>query len=235
VDYNIATTYDREPSIPHNVRALPPHPAHVMAPLLSSSGVTFHDHQEELKISRETATILDNMRFLTLATIKTVDRPTTPQERLKHRKTALWTRDWLAALPTGNELNSHLSQDFLYQSCRAAAGIYSRAIIEHILLSKACKLQDLAQLWGSVWRVSLSRWKQIPGIFLWVLLSAIQAAEMTPYGRFLKSMVKGVMTYLAVDHWDVVDAAGMGFVKLQRWLRSEDSGISSEEEIMRSG
>lgn len=52
------------------------------------------------------------------------------------------------------------------------------------------------------------------------MLSAIQAAEKTPYGRFLKSMVKGVMTYLAVDNWGVVDGAGMGFVRLQRWLRS---------------
>jgi hypothetical protein len=76
--------------------------------------------------------------------------------------------------------------------------------------------------------VSLSRWKQLPGIFLWVLLSAIQAAEATPHGIFLKSMVKGVMTYLAVDHWDVVDAAGMGFVGLQRWLRSKDYGGDGE-------
>jgi hypothetical protein len=77
----------------------------------------------------------------------------------------------------------------------------------------------------------LSRWKQLPGVFLWILLGAIQAAETTPYGRFLKSMVKGVMTYLAVDHWDVVDAAGMGFVRLQRWLRSKDYGGGGEEVI----
>jgi hypothetical protein len=206
-----------------------------MSPLLSSRGTTFQAHQEVLGISKETAVILDNMRFLLLATVKGVDRPMTSQDRSKLRKTALWTRDWLANLPTGHEPDSHLLHDFVYQSCRVAAHIYCRAIAEHTSLSKAYGIQDLAQLWGSVWRVSLSRWKQLPGIFLWVLLSAIQAAETTPYGRFLKSMVKGVMTYLAVDHWDIVDAAGMGFVRLQRWLRSKDYGGDGEEVITEAG
>jgi hypothetical protein len=214
------------------VAILPPHPAHVMTPLLSSSGVIFGFHQEELGISTEAAIVLDNMRFLILGTIRLVDRPTNSQDLKKLQKTALWTRDWLAALPTGNEPDSHLSLDFVYQSCRAAAQIYCRAVTEHTPLSKACGIPDLAKLWGSVWRVSLSRWKQIPGVFLWILLSAIQAAEQTPYGRFLKSMVKGVMTYLAVDNWDVVDGAAMGFVRLQRWLRNGRNRDLEDDEGM---
>lgn len=206
----------------HNTAILPPHPAHVMTPLLSSGGVTFASKNEELGISNETATILDNIRFLILATTRTVNRPTTTKEREKLKSTARWTRDGIAALPTRNELDSPLTQDFVYQSVIITAQIYCRAITEHIPLSKACRIQDLAQLWGSVWRVSLRRWKQIPGIFLWILLSAIQVAEKTPHGRFLKTMVKGVMTYLAVEFWDVVDGAGMGFVRLQRWLRGAD-------------
>ncbi|KAE9362790.1 hypothetical protein N431DRAFT_490268 [Stipitochalara longipes BDJ] len=213
IDYNIASTYDREPLMPHNMVILPRHPAFVMTPLLSSGGVTFLAHQEELGISEVTASILDNTRFLILSTIKTIDRLTTPQDHSKLQRTAFWTRDWLTSLPTDRD------QDFVYQSCRVAAQIYCRAITEHTALSKECGVQDLTQLWGSLWRVSLTRWKQIPGIFLWILLSGLQTSEHTLYGRFLKSMIKGVMTYLAVEHWDVVDAASMGFVKLQRWLR----------------
>lgn len=54
---------------------------------------------------------------------------------------------------------------------------------------------------------------------------------MTPYGRFIKSMLKAVCTYLAVDYWDVVDGAGMGFVRLQRWLRSGEieEGVNVKE------
>jgi antitoxin component HigA of HigAB toxin-antitoxin module len=78
VDYNITTTYDLETSFPHNIAIYPSHPAHILTPLVSSSGVTFVDKHEELGISNETATILDNMRFLILSTIKTVDRPPTP-------------------------------------------------------------------------------------------------------------------------------------------------------------
>jgi len=200
-----------------------------MTPILSSSGVTFSNHHEEMGISNGTAEILDNIRFLVLATIRTVDRPATSQDGSKLSKTAFWTRDWLASLPTGIEPNSDLSQDFVYQSCRTAAHIYCRAVTEHIPLSKTCGMENLAQLWGSVWKVSLSRWKQIPGVFLWILLSALQAAEKTPYGRFLKSMVKGVMTFLAVESWEVVDAAAMGFVRLQRWLRRDGEGDAEEE------
>lgn len=232
VDYNIASTYDREISFPHNVAILPPHPAHVMTPLLSSNGLTFSSSAEELGIRKETATILDDIRFLLLSTTKQVNRPTTAQERTKLKKTATWTRDRTSSLPSGNEPDSPLANDFVYKSCRTAALAYCRAITEHTPLSQACTTLDLSQLWTSMWHISLTRWKQIPGIFLWILLSGIQTAEVTPYGRFLKSMLKAVCTYLAVDYWDVVDGSGMGFVRLQRWLRY---GRNEEDVDVREG
>jgi hypothetical protein len=36
--------------------------------------------------------------------------------------------------------------------------------------------------------------------------------------------------YMAVDHWDVVDGAAVGFVRLQRWLRSAGVGIGGGED-----
>jgi hypothetical protein len=220
VDYNISSTYDRELSFPHNIAILPRHPAHVMTPLLSSSGVTFSSSTEELGISKETAAILDDMRFLLISIIKQVDRPTGSQEWSKLKITATWTRDRISSLPSGNEPDSSLANDFVYKSCKTAALVYCRALTEHIPFSQACTILDLGQLWASMWRISLTRWKRIPGIFLWILLSGIQAAEATPYARFLKSMLKAVCTYLAVDYWDVADGACMGFVRLQRWLRN---------------
>lgn len=201
-----------------------------MTPLLSSRGVSFASNAEELGIGKETAVILDDIRFLLLAIIKQVDRPTTAQERAKLRITAIWTRDRISSLPSGNEPESPRANDFIYKSCRTAAQIYCRAIVERTPLSKACTLQDLDLLWESTWRISLTRWEEIPGIFLWILLSAIQGAEETPSGRFLKSMLTVVCTYMAVDYWDVVDGAAVGFVRLQRWLRGAGVGIGGDEE-----
>jgi hypothetical protein len=45
-------------------------------------------------------------------------------------------------------------------------------------------------------------------------------------------MLKAVMTYMAVDYWDVVDGAGMGFARLQSRLRRERNGNGEEDERM---
>lgn len=58
----------------------------------------------------------------------------------------------------------------------------------------------------------------MPGIFLFIILSANQAGQTTPHGRLLKSMFKASSSYMALDHWDVVDGALMSYLKLQRWL-----------------
>lgn len=39
-------------------------------------------------------------------------------------------------------------------------------------------------------------------------------------------MLKAACTYMALDYWDVVDGSCMGFIRLQRWLRT---GILPEE------
>ncbi len=83
-----------------------------------------------------------------------------------------------------------------------------------------------------MWKVQLSRWKQIPGIFLFILLSVIPAAQDTVYGRFLKSMLKAATSYISLEYWDVVDGSLMAFVRLQKWLSmkngpSEEAGTSN--------
>jgi hypothetical protein len=83
-------------------------------------------------------------------------------------------------------------------------------------------MQDLNQLWSSMWRVTLTQWKQIPGIFVWIILSGLQAAQGTPHGRFLKSMFKAAAAYMSLDYFDVVDASLMNFIKMQTWLRSAE-------------
>jgi hypothetical protein len=75
-----------------------------------------------------------------------------------------------------------------------------------------------------MWRVKLSWWKQIPGIFLFIIASALSATELTPHGRFTKAMFKTATSFIGLDYFDFVDAALMGFVKLQ-WLRTEGSEV----------
>ncbi len=182
---------------------------------------------ENLQISKETATILDDMRFLILALVKQIDRGFSDQEKAKLASTSIWIRDRITSLPDGTGADTTLATDYIYKSCRIAALIYCKAITQRITLSQICTLQELNQLWVSMWQIKLSRWKQIPGIFLFIILSALPAAQDTPHGRFLKSIFKTTSAYIGIgmDQWELVDAALMIFVKLQRWLRKGDGGV----------
>jgi hypothetical protein len=185
-------------------------------PLLKSQD-KFSSVAVELKIADETASILDDMRFLIQAVIKQVHREPTALETLKLAKTSSWIRNRISKLP--ETTSGHpLANDFLYKSCRIAALIYCKAIVERIPLSQACTLQDLNHLWVNMWRITLTRWKEIPGVFLFVILSANQAGQTTPHGRLLKSMFKASSSYMALDHWNIVDGALMSYMKLQKCL-----------------
>ena len=197
-------------------------------PLLQSER-SFADHAEDIGISVQTACILDDMRFLLQAVITQTDNNRENIDSKDQQKlitTSTWIRDRIAVLPEKNGQGSSPANDFIYQSCRKAALIYCKAILELTPLSQACTLQDLNQLWSSMWRVTLSQWKKIPGIFIWVLLSANQAAQDTAHGRFLKSMLKSASFYIALQNWQIVDGSLGAFVRLQRWLRE---GTVSEQ------
>lgn len=217
VDYYVSCSHNCDPSFPHNVQAGSSISDHVNSPLLYSD-VKYITIATKLRIGIETATILDDMRFLLQAVIKQVNRAPADIERLKLARTSIWIRDRIIDLPVETSKDHPLSSDFLYKSCRVAALIYCKAIVEHIPLSQACTIHDLNHLWASMWRINLTRWKEIPGIFLFIILSANQAAQNTPHGRFLKSMLKASSSFMALDDWHAVDGIFMGFLKLQRWL-----------------
>lgn len=215
-DYYVAGSFGCGQSFPHNVQLTVWYPAFIKSPLLYSQ-ITFLSVATELKLEKETAFILDEMSFLIQTVIRQLHHAPNETESVKLEKTAIWARNRIADLSEGND-NHLLSNDFLYKSCRIASLIYCRAIAERIPLSLACTVQDLDALWINMWQITLTRWKEIPGIFLFVILSANQAAQNTPHGRLSKSMFKASSSYIALDNWDVVDGALMSYLKLQTWL-----------------
>lgn len=155
------------------------------------------------------------MRFLLQAIISQIERDRDNFESAEEEKlisTSIWIRDRICYL-------AGPADDYMYQSVRKAALIYYRAIVGRTSLLRACTLQYLNQLWINMWRIPLSRWKKTPGIFIFILLSANQAAQDTAHGRFLKSMLKSASFYVALENWEVIDLTLGAFVKLQRWLR----------------
>ncbi|KAE9378250.1 hypothetical protein N431DRAFT_366674 [Stipitochalara longipes BDJ] len=222
-DYNVACSYEIEPTFLHDVSARPEHPVEMSIPFVVSER-EFGSCAEHLQIGKETAAILDDMRFLFLALIKHVEDDTREEEQRRLITTAKWVRDRIMSLPEGSEVDSPLASDHIYRSCRIAALIYSKAIVERTPLSRVCTPQYLNLLWGSMWQVKLSRWKQTPGIFFFVLASVLSAAEDAPHGRFTKAMFRTTTSFIGLDYFELIDAALMALVKLQRWLRTGGGG-----------
>ncbi len=90
-----------------------------------------------------------------------------------------------------------------------------------------------------MWRIKLSRWKQIPAIFLYIILSAVPAAQATQHGRFLKGMMKTTSSYLGLEGggkgWEVVDCVLGNFVKLQEWMRGDEVLTEGKEREQENG
>jgi hypothetical protein len=179
---------------------------------------SFVKNAPQLRISKETAIILDDMHFLLQAIMTQVEQQPSEAEKVKLKSTSTWIHQRISGMDDGSQ-GPLLARDFIYKSCRVAGLIHCNAIVSQIPISKACTLVDLNQLWGNMWQVKLSQWKQIPGIFLFIILAAAPAAQYTPHGRFLKNMMKATCLSMRLDDWNVVDASLDTYVKLQRWLR----------------
>jgi hypothetical protein len=190
------------------------------SPLLQSN-IRFGDICETLGISKAAADILDDMRFLTCSIIALSANEANAQETVKLLTTARWIHDRVSVLPSIMNEDSSLAGDFIYECCRIAAVVYSFSILNRISLSKACSMLELQKFWANMPRITLSKWKSVSGIYLWLCLVFCPGAEFTVYGRFLKSMVSTTITYVGLADWEVMMGYLEGFLRVQRWLRRE--------------
>jgi hypothetical protein len=191
------------------------YPVELDSPLIQSH-LRFTDSASDLQISLETATLLDDMRFLTTSVISmSKDELSSAQDRAKFLATATWINKRLAA-----PVDMERAGDFIYQSVRAVALAYSAAILSRTPLSQACTAHNLRQLWMNMWRVPLSRWKQTPGIFFWIVLCVTPFARDKQEGRFLKGMLAATTIAIGLVDWDVVMGMLRGFLAVQRWLKA---------------
>ena len=182
------------------------------SPLIKSN-IRFVDSAEALKISTDAARVLDDMRFLTTSVLHLNENGDPKVENAKLMTTVHWIHEQLVS-----SQEPDLADDFMYQTCRTAGIIYSTAILTRTPLSRACTAQLLHQLWMTMWRVPLSRWKKVPGIFLWVILVVNSYARDKPEARFLKGLMPSAVVTLGLLNWDATMATLDGFLSVQKWL-----------------
>lgn len=126
-------------------------------------------------------------------------------------------------------------QDYVYQSVRLAAILYSRSITSRRPFSQTISTTDFLELWTTAWRVPLVTWRSLLGVFVWLLLPLISTGKSTPHNLYVKSMMNICLFQMGMDNWGVAGIRGgvMGScLRLQAWL---NEGAEKEQEEGRSG
>lgn len=133
-------------------------------------------------------------------------------------------RDWIESLPSAGQPNLNSTGDFVYECVRITSLVYCRAIISKLPFSVACHQEDIDGLFIAMSRVPLSRWKQISGIWCWILLALNPCARNLRDGIQLRSLMKICAFALAQREWQLLVNIMEVFMALQRWIRETEGG-----------
>jgi hypothetical protein len=83
----------------------------------------------------------------------------------------------------------------------------------------------MQELYSSILRVPLTRWKEIPGIFLWILLVAAPSSGNDAQGRFLKKKMAVAGMSIGLEDFNLATGHLRAFWKVQRWIAKESQKI----------
>ena len=190
----------------------PPAPAARLSSPQYQSGSTFRDSIDTLGIDPEAAMILDDIRFLTLS----ITSPTSSTKVIKIQSTASWLHNRVASLPP---LTSKTETELINSSVRLSALVYTSCIVSLTPFTQVT--HHLAEIKKHISRVPMSRWKNIPGIFLWILM--VISPTCGPGIDDRKWRKKMPVTAMAIG----LEGFGLGIAYLranwlvQRWIARE--------------
>ncbi|KAF6823639.1 Zn(2)-C6 fungal-type DNA-binding domain protein [Colletotrichum plurivorum] len=197
------------------------------SPLLASP-TRFEDMAEKLGLCPAAARILDDVRFLTTSV---TSASTLSTGTAKIRSTASWLHDKLVNMPASRPTVASSEEEWMLETIRLAALIYSWAIKSLRQISEFGDTAILEEAYVAMRTVSLTRWKKMPGIFLWIMLVAAPNAAPDAKGRFVRR--KMAVTGLSIGFEDFL--LGISYLKafwtVQQWIAKEgDAGVKRLED-----
>jgi hypothetical protein len=225
-DYELACCFERDLSMQdlNPMRDMdPPIPASYAEALkcpLIASPTTYKQTQEFLNLSMTTAEILDDVRFLTLL-ITSSD----VQSSTSHiQSTASWFHEKLEATPISTNTSYTPEADLVFEIIHTTALTYTNCIATLTPFTNAYTPEELHSILSKIGIVDLSRWKEIPGIFLWILLVACPSAGNDLQGRFLKKKMAVTGMTIGMEDFGLAIGCLRAFWKVQRWISRKGEG-----------
>jgi hypothetical protein len=184
---------------------------------LITSPTTFEQTRESLNLNTAAAEILDDVRFLTLS----ITSPDTQASTSKIQSTASWLHKQLEIIPAPIGLSDIPEADLILEIIRITALIYTNCIATLRPFTNAHTPTQLLSLLDKISAVGLLRWKEIPGIFLWILLVACPSAGNDLQGRFLKKKMAVTGMTIGMEDFSLSIGCLRAFWKVQRWIARE--------------
>lgn len=184
---------------------------------MHASPSTFKQHLKPLHLSLDAAEILGHVQVLTTA-ITTGALPT-----LHLRNSAAWLFDFANSNPSIASVKPSkvTDEDLIYRAIHLTTLVYTKAISTLTPFSSIYTTSQLREVHALVIRVGFSKWKEIPGIFLWIMFVACSAGDIDPSERILERKLRVAGVAIACVNFDIAHAYFKGFWDVQRWIASE--------------
>ncbi|KAL9949873.1 hypothetical protein ACHAQF_002803 [Verticillium nonalfalfae] len=194
---------------------------------LIRSNVSFDDVKDKLGLTRAGARILDDVRFLTTSITEADGGPASIR---KIQSTASWIYSRLSKV-SGRE-SGRSEQDAevadvadmeseaerIEEALRLAGLIYSWSISSMAQISQFKDDKTLERAYKAIRGVNLTRWKDIPGIFLWIMLVAAPSTKQDTRGRFIRRKMAVAGLSIGFESFGVGISYLRAFWLVQRWI-----------------
>jgi hypothetical protein len=197
---------------------------------LITSPITYQHTPDVLNLSTAAAEILDDVQFLTLSITST--DPSIQPSTSKIQSTASWLHKQLELIPVPTNIIDTPSSELILDILRSTALIYSSCIATLTPFTNAYTEFELLELLDKISAVGLTRWKEIPGIFLWILLVACPSSGNDLPGRFLKKKMAVTGMSIGMEDFGLAIACLRAFWKVQRWIRKERGKREREGSVL---
>jgi hypothetical protein len=214
-------TRDMDPPIPVS------YAEGLKCPLIPSP-TTYTQTRETLNLCIPAAKILDDMRFLTLS----ITSPNLISSTSKIQATASWLNKQMEVIPIPTNISDTLEADPILEIIRITALTYTNCISTLTPFTDAYTPTQLFSLLDKISVVGLSRWKEIPGIFLWILLVACPSAGNDLQGRFLKKKMAVTGMTIGMEDFGLSIGCLRAFWKVQRWIARERAVVVIDPVIL---
>ncbi len=119
--------------------------------------------------------------------------------------------------------------DPLYTAVRLVALLYAQAIADRRPFSSVCGPSDALAILAATWRVPLSRWRSVVGVFIFLLAAVVPTAQAqaaddgliraTVHTRFAKSILQIGWMQMSLENWPVCRDMMDRTLRLQKCLR----------------